>query len=308
MSSIQQVNDNLVSCLENISNVGKGLGNNEYDKAVQASLQDFLSGATYISDEKWREEKIFEEYRNSSLVSNFDFTSLNPLPYDLMIVDKPCGAQQWPDILVVYNRIGFPIEIKTCKLDKILWNCSLPHHGCLYIFNCYKKGVATYFLGEHVITSNEILNLKMLAKGSDQSSLKVSLRWGHYVRHMFDSSQRYISDSAVISDREGKVKNFIRNLPWNSSQKTNFDDGISAEYSVDEDMDAVNENIKTLEAIAETYNLDGSKIFDELKTLFKGMKLTEKKELVFGEHISEAAKVIKKFKHTAKKMSGWLFK
>ena len=122
-----------------------------FDETVKSNLVDCLKGVCVeISSEVWAKQKIFSELRKRGLEKSFDFREFTPIEYNgkkitSFVVDKPNGSHQWPDLLVVHNGIGLPIEVKSCKTDTIVWNGGFPRENALYIFNCYGENQTTFF-------------------------------------------------------------------------------------------------------------------------------------------------------------------
>lgn len=152
-----------------------------------------LGGAKYVKTDDWCSKKpnsIYLKHKDITLQNKFDFTGLPPIidngeRLNLIIVDKPNGSQKWPDLLVIFNGIGMPIEIKSTKNDMIIWNGGLPKPDTLYVYNCYGKSKTTCFLGQHAISDDELDFLKQRAEFTKQfNEWHKNRKWNYYVRNM----------------------------------------------------------------------------------------------------------------------------
>lgn len=224
------LNNALVSFMQGIIKIGASSKGNVFDETVRSLLLKELNGATLIDDKRWGSKaagSIFKDYRKRSGTKNFDFSDLPPLvdngvPLELVIVDKPNGSQNWPDLLVIYNQIGLPIEVKSTETDSIVWNSGFPRFDGVYIFNCYGKSTTTCFLGQHAITQGELAELLTSSQSASQHNKKCyGSRWSYYVRDMYNSSQSFIESKAipgelvklyeVITDAEQKLHQGVGN-------------------------------------------------------------------------------------------------
>ena len=234
ITTISDLNQALTKALAEIVKTGSSTKGNSFDNAVRVSLIKHLVGANFIHGDRWcskDKNSIFFMHKNRTLNYNFDFTDLPPLVDNnnntqLMIVDKPNGSQKWPDLLVIFNGIGLPIEIKSAKQDVILWNSGLPREGSLYIYNCYGKLKTTYFLGEHAVSNDELEFLleksKLAAKFNEREK---NGKWSFYVRDMFNSNQRYFENDEVettcikLQNTIYNNENLIKTLKESNSKK-----------------------------------------------------------------------------------------
>ena len=200
------LNNALVSFMQGIIKIGASSKGNVFDETVRSLLLKELPGATLVDDKRWGSKaagSIFKDYRKRSGTKNFDFSDLPPLvdngvPLDLVIVDKPNGSQNWPDLLVIYNQIGLPIEVKSTETDCIVWNSGFPRFDGVYIFNCYGKSTTTCFLGQHAINQGELTELLSSSQSASHHSKKCyGNRWSYYVRDMYNSSQSFIESKAT---------------------------------------------------------------------------------------------------------------
>jgi Holliday junction resolvase len=200
IESINDLNDAIKDCMIDILSIGSSSKGDNFDETVRDKLKKHLVGAKYIPTQLWCEKGSIYHSRNRLTTKyNFDFTGLEPLidngrELTLLIVDKPNGSQKWPDLLVVFDNVGLPIEIKSSREDKITWNSGLPRADSLYIYNCYGKSKTTCFLGQHAITDIELDVLKQSSIYASKFNQKHSTRWSYYVRDMNMSIQSYFEN------------------------------------------------------------------------------------------------------------------
>lgn len=228
------LNQSLFNCIKAIINIGASSKGDQFDETVREKLRSYLKGAKFISSEQWcskDKNSIFKNHYKRTLNNCFDFTDLpelvdNGVSINLMIVDKPNGSQKWPDLMIVNNGIGFPIEIKSSKTDGITWNSGLPKANSLYIYNCYGKSKTTCFLGQHAISEDEIEFLKQMAKEAKALNKKYQNGfWSYYVRDMFNSNQTFFEDDNIIMRSESELiklkeaNNKLNNLIINKSDE-----------------------------------------------------------------------------------------
>ncbi|MCW5156303.1 hypothetical protein [Burkholderia cenocepacia] len=202
-----ELNEALTNFITDILKVGASSRSDVFDETVRTKLLKHLTGAKYVPTESWgskNKNSIYAEYYRRTLKKDFNFTDLpdivdNGEHLNLLIVDKPNGSQQWPDLLVVFNKVGFPIEVKSNRNDLILWNSGLPRDNGLYIFNCYGKSKTTCFLGQHAIKSNTRKSLIEFAKLASELNNTVE-DWSFYVRKMFNNSTRsYFENDDLVT-------------------------------------------------------------------------------------------------------------
>ncbi|MDD1626880.1 MAG: hypothetical protein LUQ26_05305 [Methylococcaceae bacterium] len=231
------VNKKLVACLVDIIGASASTKGNEFDATVRDKLKKHLKLVSYIPTDRWASKaktSIFSVHSKRTQSKWFDFSDLPPIydngvRLDLMIVNQPNGSQQWPDLLVIYKGIGLPIEVKSAKPDKIVWNGGLPRQNGVYIFNCYGESKVTCFLGKHIISLERRQNLLMLAKVA--STLNTSNGeegeedgWTYYVRNMYNSNRSYVFNSNIRAMLENDTLAYIENLTWDHNQVTDFRD------------------------------------------------------------------------------------
>lgn len=229
----QQLNTAIIECLNELLRIGSSSKGDNFDETVRDKLKNHLIGGKYILTEQWCSKdkySIFKEHYKRTLEENFDFTDLpklidNGQELNLMLVDKPNGSQKWPDLLIVFQGIGLPIEIKSSKADLILWNSGIPKEKSLYIYNCYGKSKTTCFLGEHAITEDERNFLLNKSKKSQEMNQKhTDQRWSYYVRDMFNSSQSYFENDELLKkcqklqERIYELENEMKTLQANENK------------------------------------------------------------------------------------------
>ena len=201
----------LLNFIEEIMNIGASSTGDNFDATVIDKLQKNLPGATFIPTTRWcstDKYSIFKEHNRLTQQYDFDFTKLPPLvdngkPLSLMVVDKPNGSQKWPDMMVVFEGIGLPIEIKSSKTDNITWNSGTPKKNGLYIFNCYGKSRTTCFLGQHADPHDEVSIIKTIAAKAKDFVMEERrnhdglVHWDFYLRNMFPSNQTFFENEAL---------------------------------------------------------------------------------------------------------------
>jgi len=234
IESVDNLNSALVDIFDKITNTGAGASStgNNFEQTIYTLLKSGLSGFVFVSNKQWRQKGgIFEEYAKRAMKNNFDFSDLlvpsdGKFVYNRIIVENPNSTQRWPDSLVIFNGIGLPIEIKSTKTDRIVWNGGLPRFDAIYIFNCWGIPRTTTFLGQDVITQ-EVRKILMDAERHEKALLnKVKTgdeRWEYYSRPMYLGNEKYFKSELTVTQREERVKDFIINLPWNIyGQVVNF--------------------------------------------------------------------------------------
>lgn len=224
----EELNQAIINVIQKILNTGASSKGDVFDQTVSFIIKNEIKNINYVSSEQWASTdkfSIYKQYREKTINFNFDFSDLpkicdNGKIVDLILVDKPNGSQKWPDMLIIYNNIGLPIEIKSSKNDVILWNSGLPKKDTLYIFNCYGKNKTTVFLGQHAIT-DEVYDLliqqSILAKKLNKKYK--NSEWSFYVRDMFNSKQKFFHDENIKKKIEHETIEFIKNIKWTSGSK-----------------------------------------------------------------------------------------
>lgn len=221
--TVEQVNAGLKRFLINVVDTKFSAKRDQFDETLQDELVACLQvsgfqGAVKVTNAEWK-GPVFETYRErlKAAKDNFDMSDL-PMPkgpngeeLNLLVVDKPYGSNAWPDILLMYNGIGFPIEAKSGTEDKIVWNSGMPRHDSLYIFNwsCAYNKKTTCFLGGHRIAVDEyeVNTLKAMTVGklfNDKAGH--GKNFFYYARAMFnEQEQSYFKDVSGMErvDRAG---------------------------------------------------------------------------------------------------------
>jgi len=81
---------------------------------------------------------------------------LNTMPVSSFIL-QPGGSQSFPDLLIRdTNRRFVALECKSGKGYHPMWNDSTAKHGAVYIMSSEKVNESTMFMGEDVITQDEL--------------------------------------------------------------------------------------------------------------------------------------------------------
>lgn len=163
---------------------------------------------------------------------------VKPQP-DLLIVRQPNGSQNWPDLLVIANGIGLPIEVKSDKDSTITWNGGIPRPGRLYVFNSragHKPGISTgttIFMGDAITDAEEVeallahheeqherskaFNAKMAARRAEKRKAELAGNpaaserpfTDYYDRAMYRNNANYFRDPAVRRQREEEALAFV---------------------------------------------------------------------------------------------------
>lgn len=81
-----------------------------------------------------------------------------------IFIKHPLGTNNWPEFALYHNGRVLPIEVKSSKNGKIVWNGGLPREGCLYIYFFTKNKAegrrSTIFFGEDVIDGDVYKKLR----------------------------------------------------------------------------------------------------------------------------------------------------
>jgi hypothetical protein len=284
ITTTKELNDALGKFLDDIMKVGASSKGDNFDETVRDKLKYHLDGAKYIYTQQWcsrEKDSIFLEHYQTTLDNKFDFTNLQPIvdngrQLDLMIIDKPNGSQKWPDLLVVFKGIGFPIEIKSAKQDIILWNSGIPRADSLYIYNCYGKSKTTCFLGQHAINDEELEFLLLKSKFAEEmNERQKNQKWSYYVRDMFNSSQTFFENDEH-QKRCDKYREKI--YEYENELKTLVDSGANNKRALTR-IDKLNNEINELHL--NVVNLD-----DDYKEQQKSRLHTEKETKDFVKYLT----------------------
>lgn len=199
-----------------------GAHGDSVDSTLFKKLNEHIK-AKRISAEVWKDTKAYELLRPLCQRKIFQFPVEVPEP---LIVDKPNGSQNWPDALILFKSKGLPIEFKSSKGDKILWNSGLPQPEGIYIFNGASSGrdqQTTFFLGRALLTEDE---RRILIEASDQNHehskgyndalAKLDSKWSLYPRPMYNCGEKYLGHPDR-EKREQEVLDFIDGFVWENT-------------------------------------------------------------------------------------------
>lgn len=170
--SVAELNQALVDFAKDIMSVGASSKGDHFDETVRSKLIDHLPGAKYVHTESFcakEKDSIYFDYSRLTTSYQFDFTHLptivdNGKRLNLMIVDKPNGSQKWPDLLVIYNGIGFPIEVKSSKKMALSGIVASPAQA-VYTFS-----TATVYPKQHAFWGNMPLQKKSWISSTSSQS------------------------------------------------------------------------------------------------------------------------------------------
>lgn len=194
----------------------------KYEEYVASKLS--LANLKYISSDVWKRD--YKEYRKSYLTSNYDFlhnftniTLESGKQDDNLVIHQPNGSQRSPDLLIIKNKIGFFVEVKTGKINPA-WNSGRLHDAGLYIFKNYKLKQVTYFLKSDIIDSclsrilDEALQEQYKIKEKYTKLLKQysipTSKWTYDNRAIFQDKNDYFGSLKLR--REDNVKNFLLSI------------------------------------------------------------------------------------------------
>lgn len=133
------------------------------------------------------------------------------------VIQEPNGTQSWPDVLIVNNGKVLPIEIKSSKTGRAVWNSGLPRQDCLYFYSNFETGSCSTFLGHHVSTeeNNKNMKLRRIALNEFKQKLDaqypISSEWDDYIRPMYNCGNTKLNTV--------ELKEFIPDYKWD---KTTF--------------------------------------------------------------------------------------
>lgn len=225
MANPQEVNRALVQAFHNLQQVGQAaIGGNAFDDTVFNTILHCLTRRPLhfrdVSARDWTRD--YPGYKQRSTNRNFDFRGLTPsqgAQPDELLVRQPNGSQNWPDIAVINNLVGLPLEIKSSRTDKIVWNSGLPLPGRIYVFGCYATGQVTYFLGDDILTPQEEQLLRQMDAASKNACVAGNAQlagggstWTYYPRPMYNSTATFFG--ATRAAREARVIQLLNNLVW----------------------------------------------------------------------------------------------
>lgn len=124
------------------------------------------------------------------------------------IVYQPLGEASWPDILLIHNRKGYPIEVKTSMSTSIMFGSCPPVPNCIYIYSHKKKesssktNFSVFFLGQEIITPEE--RIKYFSRIiPEKAELQSSFMLSNYIRTSYSMQ----GTRKLFKDKEKLVKN-----------------------------------------------------------------------------------------------------
>lgn len=212
------INDLLVDYVEAVTKRQSPEKGDDFDDAI---VLGFLvervidAGGKFVSYEDWQ-TKEYKSMRAKVHKGNFKFEETN----ELLVVEEPNGTQSWPDVLLIFNGIGLPIESKSSKDNNILWNSSLPKIGGLYFYNNYKVQKTTCFFGQHVIDYSQIDSLQKNSSLIKEFTKNLSSNqgcFGIYPRLQYTDKTNYIAN-----DHTQEAIDVCKTLTWDDAQQTSF--------------------------------------------------------------------------------------
>ena len=204
------------------------IGGHHFDQNAQNIFLDNLSSAGFnlIEHKDWM--KNYKDYRQRVLeCSNngvpYDFSNIETSNIlDRVIIDKPNGANNYPDILIIFNNTGMGFECKTNAKDSVSWGMTIPHDNIIYLFNSYRKiGKSTFFLGSDLINKEERFLLeqfqkffKFHAKEANEHLKKTKSSWKTNVNLIWSNTHKLFSNESDRKQKEDNVLEFIKNFKW----------------------------------------------------------------------------------------------
>lgn len=239
IENVLKVQDALVSvCGEDF----KGRGGDAFDSAacgmmVQRTGFDLITPETFSND--------YKEYKRISLRALnagrgrgvYDFSAYRGCALssgverkDLLIISQPNGSQNFPDALIIVDHVGIPVEFKSGKQDKIVWNSGLPRPDGVYVFNLYgaTESATTMFMGDEVITEAEYEALanarRRLEEVAAECNVALAEAGSHlslYPRPMHNSNMRY----AGHPDREMRARRVMDHIARMAFQRRRQEPG-----------------------------------------------------------------------------------
>lgn len=217
-----EVNLVLKDAIKEVLQLNKScIGGNQFDNTVFNVVYDNLKkiGFKKVSSEEYA--KYYSKYKKRSKNLDFNFKGLMPdnitFQHDNLIVSQPNSSSNFPDILIIHNGVGLPLEIKSNKKDRVEWNCTLPKKDTVYIFGCYEKGMTTAFMSKDIISKEEEIVLSAsrdLVTGFKENQVNDFKNWYFYARPMFVSSFQFFKDLKQKEKREKRVLYFIEKFKW----------------------------------------------------------------------------------------------
>lgn len=207
-----------------------------FDSMVLGQIS-ITSGVDTVQEAEWRTASKYEPFKRAISNRTFEFDDNFPVTDSSgllvpAVIDKPNGSQNWPDLVIAFQRRAMPIECKSSKNGKITWNSGLPQERGVYVFNSDpQKGRGkieslarhtTFFLGADCIRNSDLDKLKegeelnhKLAKQVNDYLRATGSGWTLYARPMFNDSAYYLVGKEEVEAREQRVIEFISSFSWN---------------------------------------------------------------------------------------------
>lgn len=143
---------------------------------------------------------------------------------DFLIISQPNGSQNFPDVLIIADHVGIPIEFKSGKQDKIVWNSGLPRPDGVYVFHKYggKNQATTCLMGDEMIDHEDYVlltaarrQMERVAAACNERLTRNGSHFSLYPRPMHNSNMRYIGHPSR-DERERRVMDHILRLAFPS--------------------------------------------------------------------------------------------
>lgn len=223
------INNKIALALEEILERTSTSSNEKFENVCLELLEEH-TGFTIVDNKAFKEYYIeYKEesgriHRELSDGALYDFSEVELTSglnkSDNIIVLQPNGSQSSPDILLIHNKIGIPIEIKSAKQAKIMWNSGYPRKNYIYIFNSYKLyKETTMFLGQDIISDVERnilirqdIENKKLNKEFNDNMEQLESKWSIYPRAMFEYKGDLFDSNK--KKREEGVISYIKNFDF----------------------------------------------------------------------------------------------
>lgn len=200
-----------------------GVGGDHFDLHVKDVLSHFTGyyviGPGEFSSRYPKHKKRVREI-SASYGDVWDFTDIMGDEDKGLIISQPNGTQGFPDLLLIINGWGMPVEVKSSKTGIILWNSALPRKGAIYVYNQHtvNNGV-TAFLGDDVMDDDDreqMIELRAAMKLiADKYNGKMNNGWSMYPRAMHNCSDNMISSL----NRDNREKAVMRALSMNNERE-----------------------------------------------------------------------------------------
>lgn len=232
---IKKTNTKLIEVLDKIANSISMSRGNDFDESIKLAFIGLMK-AKLITTKEWGSK--YQHLKKITTKDIYDLTPRKDEPNEhdlnmdqIYLIDKPNGSQRWPDLLLVVNGVGLPIEIKTSQDDRILWNSTLPQEGSLYIYNCPSKGMkTTFFLGQHILSAETAKHMHIQWEATKIMQESMNSDWSFYSRKnfmnrrpLFESNDDDKEGIAKRQNTEKETRRFLKTLSWNPvKQKTDF--------------------------------------------------------------------------------------